>query len=225
MRITALDRKARRQTLDLYIDDELALKISRETCATFGLREGKEISQDEFGAVREADAKHVAMKSALRLLSYRSRSEREIRDRLSKKGVAADALDSTIGRLREVGLLNDAEFAQSFAERRDRTSPRGRRLIVAELRSKGVDSRHADEAAATLDDADAAYRAGLRRARSMFGLSADDFRRRLGSFLVRRGFDFQTASQTVSKLWIEMHETPPTNSVDRMAHGRSTGSM
>lgn len=225
MRITALDRKGHRQTLDLYIDDELAFEITLETCATFGLREGTEISPDELDAVREADAKHVAMKSAIRLLSYRSRSEREIRDRLSKKGVASDALDATIGRLREVGLLNDAEFAQSFAERRDRTSPRGRRLIVAELRSKGVDSQHADEAAATLDDADAAYRAGQRRARSMGGLSANDFRRRLGNFLTRRGFDFQTASQTVSKLWIEMHEARPSNSGDHLTHERSPGAM
>ncbi len=225
MRITALDRNARRQTLDLYIDDELALKVSHDTCVTFGLREGAEITSDQLSAVGDAEARHTAMKSALRLLSYRARSEREVRDRLNKKGIAADVRDSTIGRLREIGLLNDAEFAQSFVERRDRTSPRGRRLIVAELRSKGIESRHADEAAATLDDADAAYRAGLRRARSMSKLSPKDFRRRLGNFLVQRGFQFETASRTVSQLWTEMHKAPPTNSVDRLVHERSTRSM
>lgn len=225
MRITALDRTTRRQTLDLYIDDELALKLSRDACERLGLREGAEITAEQLNAARDAGARHTAMKSALRLLSYRSRSEREVSDRLNKKGIPADVRDSTISRLRELGFLNDAEFAQSFAERRDRTSPRGRRLIVAELRSKGIDSQYADEAAATLDDADAAYRAAKGRARSMSKLSPKDFRRRLGSFLAQRGFDFETASRTTSRLWAETHEEPPENPGDHLAHRRSTGSM
>jgi regulatory protein len=219
MRITALDRKARRQTLDLYIDDELAFKISRETCVTFGLREGKEISPNELGAVREAEAKKVAMKSALRLLSYRPRSEREVHDRLNKKGIDADVRDSTIRRLREVGFLDDTEFASSFADRRDRTSPRSRRLIASELRAKGVSAQQADEATSALDDTDAAYRAGLRKSRSMSKLPAKDFRRKLGNFLLQRGFNYGTSSQAVSRLWAEIHGDSPNGSSDPHDYG------
>jgi regulatory protein len=205
MRITSLERRPRRSTLDLYIDDELALTLSRDTCVTFDLRAGEEMSAERLATVREAEARHLAMKSALRLLSYRPRSEHEMRGRLGKKGVAAEVCDTTIGRLREVGLVNDAEYARSFVESRDRTSPRGRRLVAAELRSKGVDVNLADESASTLNDADAAYRAGARRARSLSKLDHQSFRRRLGNFLLQRGFDFETSSRTVSRLWAETH--------------------
>jgi regulatory protein len=172
---------------------------------TFDLRAGQEISQERLNTVRDAEAKHIAMKSALRLLAYTPRSEHELRDRLGKKGIAAEVCNATIGRLREVGLVNDAEYARSFVESRDRRSPRGRRLVAAELRSKGVDVNLADESASTVIDADAAYRAGARRARALSKLDHQSFRRRLGNFLLQRGFDFETSSRTVSRLWTEAH--------------------
>ena len=205
MRITSLERRPRRSTLDLYVDDELALTLSHDTCVTFDLRAGQKISQERLTTVREAEATHIAMKSALRLLAYTPRSEHELRDRLGKRGITVEACEATIGRLREVGLLNDEEYARSFVESRNRTSPRGRRLVAAELRSKGVDAKLADESAFTLSDADAAYRAGARRARSLLKLDHQKFRRRLGNFLMQRGFDFETSSQTVSRLWAETH--------------------
>jgi len=205
MRITSVERQPRRSTLDLYVDDELALTLSRDTCVTFDLRAGEEISQERLTTVRGAETTHIAMKSALRLLAYTPRSEHELRDRLGKKGIAVEVCEATIGRLREVGLVNDEDYARSFVESRNRTSPRGRRLLAAELRSKGVNAKLADESASTLSDADAAYRAGARRARSLLKLDHQKFRRRLGNFLIQRGFDFETSSQTVSRLWSETH--------------------
>lgn len=217
MRITSLERRPRRSTLDLYIDDELALTLSRDTCVTFDLRAGAEISAEELTRVREAEAKHVAMKSALRLLAYSPRSEHELRDRLAKKGISGEIRDATIGRLRETGLVNDAEYARSFVESRNRTRPRGRRLLAAELRAKGVDVELADESASACDDADAAYRAGARRARSLSKQDHESFRRRLGNFLLQRGFDFEMSSRTVSRLWAEVNGEAASETTDRPA--------
>ncbi|MCH8814454.1 MAG: RecX family transcriptional regulator [Chloroflexi bacterium] len=214
MRITSLERRPRRRTLDLYVDDELALTLSRDICVTFDLRAGEEISAERLTTVREAEAKHIAMKSALRLLAYTPRSEHELRDRLGKKGIAVEVRDATIRRLREVGLVNDAEYARSFVESRNRTSPRGRRLVAAELRSKGVDVKLAEESASALNDADAAYRAAARRAQSLSKLDHQSFRRRLGNFLLQRGFDFETSSQTVARLWAEAHSGAPNGASD-----------
>jgi regulatory protein len=76
-------------------------------------------------------------------------------------------------------------------------------LIAAELRTKGVGRQVADEATSEVDEREAAYRAAVRRARSLARVSFSEFRRRLGDFLVRRGFDYETAEQTVSQLWTE----------------------
>lgn len=207
--ITALDRQPRRRNFELQIDGEFAFSVSPDIRVQFGLRAGDEISQERLSAVREAEERHAAMKTALRLLSYRPRSEREIRERLAKKGVRAEMRDATVARLRETGLIDDAAYARAFVESRGRTSPRARRLIAAELRTKGVGRQVADEATAEIDEREAAYRAAARRARSLTKASFADFRRRLGDFLVRRGFDYETAEETVSRLWSESSRAEP----------------
>lgn len=203
MRITALDKQSRRSTYELQIDGEAAFAVSPDIRLQFGLRAGDEISHERLIAVREAEERHVAMKSALRLLSYRPRSERELRERLAKKSVSEQIRDATIARLRENGLIDDDAYARTFVEGRDRTSPRGRRLLTAELRTKGVSKPIAEEATSDVDERQAAYRAAARRARSLAKVPFADFRRRLGDFLVRRGFDYETAGETVSRVWTE----------------------
>lgn len=209
MRITALDRKPRRRSFELQIDGQPAFSLSPDICVQFGLHAGQEISNERLSDVREAEECHAAMKSALRLLSYRPRSEREIRDRLAKKGVRPEIQDATLARLRETGLIDDEAYARTFVESRDRTSPRARRLIAAELRTKGVGRHVAEEATAEVDDRAAAYRAAARRARSLSRVSFAEFRRRLGDFLMRRGFDYETAEDTVSRLWGETARWEP----------------
>jgi regulatory protein len=207
--ITALERQPRRRNFELQIDGQPAITISQDICVQFGLRAGDEISDERLSAVREAEERHKAMKSALRLLSYRPRSEREIRDRLARKGIRPEIRDATVSRLRETGLIDDEAYARTFVESRDRTSPRARRLIAAELRTKGVGRHVVEEATAEVDDRAAAYRAAARRARSLTRVSFAEFRRRLGDFLVRRGFDYETAEDTVSRLWGETARREP----------------
>lgn len=205
MRITALDRQPQRRSFILQIDGQPAFSVSADICVQYGLRAGDEISNERLSAVREGEQRQAAMKSALRLLSYRPRSEHEIRERLERNGVAAQIRDATVARLRETGLIDDASYARSFVERRERMSPRGRRLVAAELRNKGVRRPIAEEATAEIDEREAAYRAAARRAQTLAKASFAEFRRRLGEFLVRRGFDYETSEEAVRRLWSETH--------------------
>jgi regulatory protein len=137
----------------------------------------------------------------MRLLSYRPRSEAELRQRLARRGAPADLADEAISRLRELGLVDDAAFARAWVEGRSRLSPRSRRLLRRELQAKGIEGEAAREALVPLDDEDAALRAAERRAGAMRGLPYPEFRRRLGDFLRRRGFDPATVRRTAERLW------------------------
>jgi regulatory protein len=154
-------------------------------------------------ALEEAEARHSAMATALRLLAYRPRSEKEMRDALSRRRVEPAVLAETMTRLRDLRLLDDADFARSYVDLRDRTSPRGRRLLRSELIARGIDRTATDSPLANIDEADAAYRAASRRARSLSGQAYPDFRRRLGDHLLRRGFGYEVAQATVQRLWAE----------------------
>ena len=110
-------------------------------------------------------------------------------------------MDEAISRLRELGLVDDAAFARTWVEGRSRLSPRSRRLLRRELQAKGIEGEAAREALVSLDDEDAALRAAERRADALRGLPYPEFRRRLGDFLRRRGFDPETVRRAAEWLW------------------------
>jgi len=204
MRVTAIERQPRRRRADVFIDDRFALALSLEVLGQSGLRIGEDVSAARLEELRQAEARHAALTSALRLLAYRPRSETEMRQRLARRGALPSVVDETIVRLRDLGLVDDDAFARSWVESRDQTSPRSRRLLASELRQKGVGRQIVQESLANLDEEDAAYRAAARRARSLATLPYADFRRRLSGFLLRRGFGYETVRATVVRLWEEV---------------------
>jgi regulatory protein len=209
MRITAIEKQGRRRRANIYVDDRFALALSLEVIAEAGLRVGDELEEGSIEALRRADLRQAALNSALRLLSYRPRSEAEVRSRLARKGLPSAVVEETVRRLHHLRLLDDAEFAHYWVETRDRTSPRGRRLLAQELRFKGISGETAQAAIAPLAEEAAAYRAARRRAQRLLKESdLPTFRRRLGQFLLRRGFDFEAARAAVDRLWREVSPSP-----------------
>lgn len=203
MIITAVERERRSRRVSVFVDGALALAIGRELAVEYGLRAGRTTSQTELLALAEREARRGALETAQRLLTYRPRSERELRQRLRRRGFAANVIEETLAKLRERGFVNDEAFAKYWSESRDRFSPRSGRLVQVELRRQGVAAETAEEATAELDDEDAAYRAAGRRLRSLRGLEYAVFRERLGGFLTRRGFSYSVARRTIDRCWLE----------------------
>jgi regulatory protein len=215
MRITAIEKQDRRPRVNIYVDGEYAFSLSLLTLAESGLQVDSEITPARAAQLQESDARYVAYQKALHLLAYRPRSERELRRRLKRKEIPEKLIDETTAKLKAQGYLDDAAFARSWVESRSQSSPRGKRLLRWELRAKGVDSDLAAEVAEELSDDDAAYRAAQKRQRSLQGLDLPEFRRRLGDFLARRGFSWDTVRRTTDRLWEEIHGEAPD---DEMFH-------
>jgi regulatory protein len=148
------------------------------------------------------------MEAAIALLARRPRSEREMRRRLAQRRLPPTLVEDTIERLRTLNLIDDAAFARFWAETRDRTSPRGRRLVTQELRTQGVEASVAATATAELSDADAAYRLASRRLRGLADTDYQTFRSRLGGQLQRRGFGWDVVQSTIERCWRELGRAP-----------------
>ena len=142
----------------------------------------------------DEDQRPAHYDAALRFLGVRPRSEREIRDRLARHEFAPQIVDRVIERLRAASTSWTTPRSPSTGSSSARTHrPRGGRLLKQELRLKGVD---VEVAAAALpaddDETDGAYRAATRKAQSLRLLDERTFRQRLGAFLQRRGFSYET---------------------------------
>jgi len=201
--VTAVVRKPRRKLVQVYVDGEVALELGRELALERDVCPGRTLSQGELYALADEQARRASLEAALRLLAYRPRSERELRDRLARKSFRRPIVNETVARMRELGYLNDAEFARFYADTQQASRPRSQRIVRLELRRRGVAQEVAEEATETIDDEEAAYRAASRRVASLRRLEYQAFRERLGGFLTRRGFSYEVARRTVNRCWAE----------------------
>jgi regulatory protein len=205
MIITAIERTPKRRgRVDVYVDGASAFDVARSVATAHGLRPGMSIAREQIDAIVAADVRRQALDVAGAMLARRPRSEREVRQRLKQRGFEPALVDETVRKLVTAKLLDDAEFARSWTESRDRTSPRGQRLIVQELRANGVAAGVALEAASAVSDEDAAYRLASRRLPSLERLEYEAFRNRLGAYLQRRGFGWDVCRATVARCWREL---------------------
>ncbi|MEW6143354.1 MAG: regulatory protein RecX [Chloroflexota bacterium] len=205
MKITSLESGRGGKRITVHLGTSRRISLDSEAVAAAGLKVGQEIDVKALARLRTGGRFQAALETSLRFLEYRLRSEKEVRDRLSRSGYSSNIIDRVVTQLRARKLVDDRTFARFWCEGRTGRSPRGRRLVISELVAKGVARETAETMTADLEDEAAAYEAGHRKARSLAGLDYNAFRRKLGSYLQRRGFDYEVITRTVKRLW---HEQP-----------------
>jgi regulatory protein len=195
--------KSREKRVNVHLDGRYAFSLLAEVALKEGLKVGQELSDEEQEALTGVDRYQCCLNAAIRFLGYRQRSEAEIRQRLQKHGYDSQYIGKTIARLKELGLVDDAAFARFWIENRESFSPRSRRLTKLELQRKGLDISVIEQVVSEVDDSDSAYRAALSKARRLPTSDYQVFRRRLGQYLGRRGFDYEVIKETVARVWKE----------------------
>ena len=186
----------------MYLDEEFAFGLSRYAAAWLQL--GQELSPEKIKELQDVDAQEVAYHRALNFISYRPRSEAEVRKNLKKHDTPEEVIPEVLDRLRRIGLVDDVQFAQTWVENRSTFRPRGRRALVAELRQKGIGDEAIDEALFDLDEDSLAYQAALKQSRKYTGLDWQNFRQKMSAFLARRGFNYGVAKPVIEQVWSEM---------------------
>jgi regulatory protein len=190
--ITAIEPQVRyRDRYNIYVDGEWAAGVHAEVVAVAGLRVGQPVTLTELQALLRAEELRRVRDSALQFLGYRARSRVELRRRLLQKGYDVELVEETLALLDRNGLVNDAEFSQSWVRARTGSKPMGPNRIAAELRQKGVDREVIDEALEAVDrdvEMDLALAVGRRKIEQLRDEDPRTARRKLGAVLMRRGF-------------------------------------
>jgi len=203
-KVTAI-RAGRGKRVNVFLDGRFAFSLEAELALKENLQVGQELSEANIEALARTDLFQRCLNAAIHYLSYRLRSEAELRGRLGRRGFDGDNVEAVLARLKEQGLVNDLAFAEFWKDNRQSFRPRSRWLTALELRQKGVSTDIIDQVVADVDDEDSAYRAALSRARSLPRSDYQSFRRRLGQYLRRRGFSYRVISHIVERLWQESY--------------------
>lgn len=204
--ITSIEVQARNpRRVNVFLDGEFGFALSMDVATTAGLKRSMALSDSQIAALQAEDVQQKTYDAVLNFLSFRPRSEEEVRRYLSRRQTPPDLADRLVSRLRQSGLLDDEAFARYWVENRETFSPRSVRALRTELRSKGIDDSTI-AAAVPNDDSAAAYDAASRRARRLVSADRETFRRKLLGFLQRRGFSYDVARETVDRVWREIVE-------------------
>ncbi|MFI6942638.1 recombination regulator RecX [Streptomyces sp. NPDC050418] len=143
------------------------------------------------GSEREADPAERARNICLRLLTGTPRTRKQLADALRKREIPDEVADEVLTRFEEVGLINDAAYADAWVESRHHGRGLARRALARELRTRGVDSMTIDEAVGQLDsdqEEETARELVARKLRATRGLDRDKRIRRLAGMLARKGY-------------------------------------
>ncbi|MCX7717236.1 MAG: recombination regulator RecX, partial [Candidatus Sumerlaeaceae bacterium] len=146
----------------------------------------------------------AARRRLIRHLAARRKTVREAQSYLERLGFAPDAVETAVAAARELGLLDDARFAESLRRTHERVGLRGPRAIRHDLLTRGVDPETADAAVQPSCDPETqrvnARRAAERRAAALRTEPPAKARQKLQAFLLRKGYDADIATEVTRQL-------------------------
>lgn len=191
--------------VSLYLDGEYAFGLSRIVAAWLSV--GQRLSEEKIRTLREKDSQEVAYQRALRLISHKPRTKKEIHQKLIDKGFDVDQANVVVKKLEDAGLVEDREYARQWVENRNNSHPRSKRLMKLELLQKGITVEEIEGALVeSAEDAELATQAAMQQIRKLQGLEWPEFRKKLSAFLMRRGFSYGTIAPVVQSVWDSVRE-------------------
>lgn len=210
MKITHIKKKGGRRNLySVFIDGKFAFSTTSDRLDTLNLRVGKSLNRLELKEILKLEEKEQALQYAFLLLSYRQRTESEIFKRLKKKNFSVEVAEYVVKKLHRIKYLDDLAFSRSWIENRLRKSPRSNSLLYLELIQKGVRQGTARKAlkeafgGSDIDEGKLAWESIEKKIPRYRNLERDKAKRRIYSFLARRGYSEDAIRSVIVKFFGE----------------------
>lgn len=195
MRITSVERQPKNKSrYNIHINEVYAFSVHEDILIKHRILKGELVEEDRLADIIKEDERQSAYLQAIRFISHRPRSAKELSLKLKEKGYESDCIEHAIERMRQLNYVNDQVFAVHVTEQRVYSQNKGRRLVQQELAQKGVPKEDIIEALGKLDEErelESLLELGRKRWRQQSGTPIEK-KRKLWAFLMRRGF---TSSQ------------------------------
>ena len=179
----------------IFLDGQFAFGVHEEIYVKYGLTTGAILTPEQIEAIQFDESKRSAKESALRFLEHRSRSEKEIRQKLTGYKYPGPVIDEIVQNLKESKLIDDEDFARRFAQDKILSSPMGARLLQQELWKKGIAEeliqRTIREVLPELKQLELAEKIVKKKMKTLKNTDDRKKKQKLSEFLARKGFDWE----------------------------------
>lgn len=206
-------QKRKKERYNVFVNDKFSFAANAEIVLKNNLKVGKNISQELIDKITKEDQSTKLMDRVMNFLSFRPRSEKEIRDYLAKKiannenikfnqASQSPLIDQIIKKLKKYHFINDLEFAKLWiASRSSSSNSKGINLVKFELLKKGINKEIVEKVLEkTPNQVNLAQKALEKKIKKWQKLPTFEKKKKIYQFLVNRGFDFETIEEVFAKV-------------------------
>lgn len=214
MKITKITvQKKNKSRFNVFIDrgngEEFGFGIDEEVYIKSNIRKGTELTEKEVHSLQLQDQFQKGLNMSMNYLSYRMRSMDEIRQYLIKKEFESHTAEAVIERLKELGYLDDLEFAKMFIRSKVMTTKKGPKALKQDLKQKGVDDLTIENALTIYTEEEQVEEAATlveKKAKQYKKLSEHALKQKIGQVLQQKGYAWSIIEQAIEKASLSKDE-------------------
>lgn len=199
MKITKLEKKKKLYLMEL--DSQEKCYITEDTIVRFMLSRDKNITQQEFNEIQVFAQFSYGKNLALFHLSFKSRTEKEVRDYLKKHDIDLKIASQVILNLKEDNWINDRQYAYTIVNANQLSGDKGPYLLLQKLSQKGVVKTTVEEVLNEFDFSQVAQRVAKKLLKKYDGkLPARALQEKIIQNLTNKGFSYADAKFAYDQL-------------------------
>lgn len=202
MEITSVERnKKNKDRMSIYLDGKYALSISEDDFLSMNLYDRMELNAEELEYIKNSLNFRAAKSTAIRYLSLRLRTEKEIRVKLQETGYDSENIEKVIDELKAIGYINNKLYAQKYVFDRSKLKPKSKKLLRLELQSRGISGEIADEVLEDWKIDESVVAEGLVKKKfGKYDLTDEKIANKIYMFLKHRGYNNDTIEGVMERL-------------------------
>lgn len=199
MRITKIEKKKRIYLLE--VDEQENIYITEDTIVHFMLSKDKDITEEEFQAIRDFAQFSYGKNLALYFISFKQRTKKEVLDYLEKYEIAGDTALKIVANLEEDKWIDDKNYVETYIRQNDLNGDKGPAMLRQKLMTKGISKSIIEDGMAEIDFSDLAGKVAeklVRKYQNKLPLRA--LQDKLIQGLMTKGFSYELAKQSLAQL-------------------------
>ncbi|MGA3291780.1 MAG: RecX family transcriptional regulator [Candidatus Microgenomates bacterium] len=199
--ITSIKQQKNKDRVNVYLDDKFGFGIDLDNFVLLHLKVNQELTEQEIEEIVKKAEFQKTLDKLLRFAMVRPRSEKEIRDYFRRKKVHESLHEKLFEKLMHFELLDDDKFAEWWVEQRTNFKPKPKRILIQELRIKGIDKEIIDKVLGeeVVDEEKIARDLIEKRAYKWEGLPPREARQKISQYLAGKGFNWDVIEKVVAK--------------------------
>lgn len=203
-KITKIEyQKNNKDRVNIYLDDKFEFGIDLNIMLKYGLAKNMELDDEFISQILISEDKAKLYNYAISVLARSSKSEKELKFKLSVKGYDDESINAAIEKLKANKYIDDDDYCKKFINDKINLSNYGKRRIKEALVNKGIDRQLIDDNIKFIlqdDEIKKAYALAEKKLKSLTDVEPIKKKMKISSFLLNKGFDYEIVNKILSKL-------------------------